>query len=365
MVYVYCRKPDNSDKESPISIIQKWVKDNNVTIDEIVFDDEVKQKESFEKRKLGLYVIPKLKDGDILLATEVSCLARSAIELDRLFNTILRNTKVRVVCISLDIDINYDSLSLKGSSDLKHISFAANLQKRLVHECTKAALASKRNKGVKLGAANAKYQANRASKSKEEHKKINANRGHLKNLNYYESKDIQSLFKIMRIVYGGKICKGDPLSWSWDLINTKGGKAEKILELMKAYNEKDSELFKKWDFSSPLLIGRFRAHLASVRKSVEILKNWNSNNKELSVANNKVSNHNLSEKEKKQAQEFLSDISSFIDEITLSEDNSNDTSSNNLDKRTDNDGVMSNIFESEEKAIKISADSISKFRKKK
>ena len=365
MVYVYCRKPDNSDNESPISIIQKWVKDNNVAIDEIVFDDEVKQKDSFEKRKLGRYIIPKLKDGDILLTTEVSCLARSAIELDRLFNTVLQNTKVRVVCISLDIDIDYDSLSLKGSSDLKHISFAANLQKRLATEYTKAALASKRNKGVKMGAASEKYKANKALKSKDEHKKINAKRGHHKNLKYYESKDIQSLFKIMRIVYGGKICKGDPLSWSWDLINTKGGKADKILELMKAYNEKDSELFSKWDFSSPLLLRRFRAHLESVRNSVEKLKSWNRDNIELSVVNNNESNLNLSEEEKKQAQGLLSDISNFVDETTLSEDNSNDTTSNNLDERTDNDGNMSNKYGSEEKAIKISADSISKFRNKK
>ena len=365
MVYVYCRKPDNSDNESPISIIQKWVKDNNVTIDEIVFDDEVKQKDSFENRKLGRYIIPKLKDGDILLTTEVSCLARSAIELDRLFNTVLRNTKVRVVCISLDIDINYDSLSLKGSSDLKHISFAANLQKRLVHEYTKAALASKKKQGIKLGADSPIYKANKAKKSKDEQKIINANRGHLKNLNYYESRDIQSLFKIMRIVYGGKICKGDPLSWSWDLINTKGGKAEKILELMKAYNEKDSELFKKWDFSSPLLIGRFRAHLASVRKSVEKLKNWNRDNIELSVATYNENNLNLSEKEIKQAQELLSDFSNYIDENALSEDKSNDTTSNNLDDRMDNNGNMSKKLESEEKAIKISAESILKFRKKK
>ena len=365
MVYVYCRKPDNTEKESPISIIQKWVKDNNVAIDEIVFDDEVKQKDSFEKRKLGRYIIPKLKDGDILLTTEVSCLARSAIELDRLFNTVLRNTKVRVVCISLDIDVDYVSLSLKGSSDLKHISFAANLQNRLATEYTKAALAFKRIKGVKMGAASAKYQANKALKSKDELKEINAKKGHFKNINYLESKDIQTLFKIFRVVYGGKICKGDPLSWSWELINTKGGKAAKILELMKAYNEQDSELFKKWDFSSPLLLRRFRAHLESVRNSVEKLKSWNRDNIELSVDNNNESNLNLSEEEKKQAQGLLSDISNYFDKAALTEDSSNDTTSNILDERMDNDGNMSNKFGSEEKAIKISSDSILKFRNKK
>ena len=134
MVYAFCRNINSEEKETSVILLKKWISENAINIDEIVFDDDVKQNTPLEERQFCTYLLPKIKDGDIIVSTEVSCLGRSAIELDNIFNNILCKKNIRVVCISMDIDINYGSLSLKGASDLKNISFAARLYKQLVHE---------------------------------------------------------------------------------------------------------------------------------------------------------------------------------------------------------------------------------------
>ena len=123
MVYAFCRNINSEEKETSVILLKKWISENAINIDEIVFDDDVKQNTPLEERQFCTYLLPKIKDGDIIVSTEVSCLGRSAIELDNIFNNILCKKNIRVVCISMDIDINYGSLSLKGASDLKNISF--------------------------------------------------------------------------------------------------------------------------------------------------------------------------------------------------------------------------------------------------
>ena len=51
MVYAYCRKDDNHSARS----IENWADNNSIVIDEFVWDDDAKQKDSYDKRKLGIY----------------------------------------------------------------------------------------------------------------------------------------------------------------------------------------------------------------------------------------------------------------------------------------------------------------------
>jgi hypothetical protein len=43
----------------------------------------------------------------------------------------------------------------------------------------------------------------------------------------------------------------DPKDWEWRGINTKCGRRNKMLELMKAFqeNDTDSRIFRNWDFT--------------------------------------------------------------------------------------------------------------------
>ena len=75
MVYAYCRKNNNHSVQS----IEDWAENNSIVIDEFVWDDDAKQKDSYDKRRLGTYLFPKVQVGDIVIISEVSCLGRSAI----------------------------------------------------------------------------------------------------------------------------------------------------------------------------------------------------------------------------------------------------------------------------------------------
>ena len=366
MVYAYCRKPNGNEKDTTISVLQRWLNKNDLKIDEIVFDDDVKQKASFEIRKLGTYILPKLKDGDVIIAPEVSCLGRSAIELDRLFNTVLVDKKIRIVCISMDIDVNYETFSIKSASDLRNISFAAQLHSQLAHEYTKAALNTKKSKGVKLGGASKKYKDTIAKRSKEEIKLINEKKGHSKSFNYYKSKDVQFFFDICRKVYGDEICKGDPLLWDWSQINTKKDNGARLFAMIKECKESDPSLFTKLDASySHTLRVSVRSYLQRIQRTINSLNKWEEGNEKsskdyISKRKNKKTEYENNE-EKKQAQEMLSTFIKIDSGISKYKEH-NEISSNNNGKDIYSDRMIEHDGKNE---IKISEESISKFKKKK
>ena len=156
----------------------------------------------------------------------------------------------------------YESVDFEGSE----IEIAAKLQKTIVHETTKAALATKRNMGVKLGAANEEYQRNLISKSKEEkdffHKKQALTRGR----RYIENPETQAFLQILQAIFN---LNGDISKWDWDVVTTKGIFKDKIFQRMEAF-QKSEGLFHKWDLSKRndrLTHQRLAAYIGSIHRS--------------------------------------------------------------------------------------------------
>ena len=263
MVYAYCRKDDNHSVQS----IEDWAENNSIVIDEFVWDDDAKQKDSYDKRKLGLFLFPKVQKGDILIVSEISCIGRSAIELQRIIDTVFTIKRIRLVCLSINMDVDFANITASESNLLEKFYFAAKLQKVIIHETTKAALAAKRNKGVKMGAASEKYKKHLESKSQEELEYVQIKRRLAKNIKNIEKAETQAFIKILREVFN---LDEDGSKWNWDIVSTKGDYKNQIIQAMEEF-QKTEGVYDKWDFSNyndRRLHGRLCAYINSVRRSL-------------------------------------------------------------------------------------------------
>lgn len=242
MVFAYCRKDDNHSAQR----IKDWADNNTIIIDEFVWEDETKQKDTFDKRELGMYLFPKVKEGDLLIVSEVSCIGRSAIELQRIIESVFVIKRIRIVCLSMNFDIDFAKITALDSNLLEMFFFAAKLQKTIIHEMTKAALAAKKNKGVKLGAANDKYKNNLMSKSQKEIDYIHLKHGLTKNKRYIDNPETKAFIKILIKVFN---LDEDFCKWDWEIVTTKGHYKNLIYKMMHSL-QKSEGFFIKWDFNN-------------------------------------------------------------------------------------------------------------------
>lgn len=263
MVYAYCRKDDNHSVQS----IENWADNNSIVVDEFVWDDDAKQKDSYDKRKLGIFIFPKLQESDLLIVSEVSCIGRSAIELQRIIDSVFAKKRIRLVCLSINMDVDFARITSMDSNLLEKFSFAAKLQKTLIHETTRAALSAKRNRGVKLGGASEKWKQNLMSKSQDEIHYVGFKKGFTKNKRYVDKPDTKAIVKILIETFN---LDEDISKWDWDVITTKGHYKEKILKMMEYY-QKSEGLFTKWNFSNindKILRNRLCAYLQRIQGSL-------------------------------------------------------------------------------------------------
>ena len=135
---------------------------------------------------------------------------------------------------------------------LNNFSFAAQLEKQLISERTLSALEVKRKQGVKFGAASCKYKMNRAKKNVEQIKEEQMKKGQCKRARYQQSRDVQAFLRVLRNVMPEQCEAESPASWEWNGMDTKCGRKDKMLAMMKDYKEMDAEgkLFRKWDFDT-------------------------------------------------------------------------------------------------------------------
>lgn len=267
MVYAYYRRLSEQNTEKVIQQIYQWAEKHGMQIDEIMWEDFVKPKTPIEKRNLALHLLPKLKDGDVLIVSQLSCLGRSAAELDMFFNNILKSRSIRIVCIPIELDIDFANLKSSDLITLEKIAYAAKLQGFLSHEVTESALLARREGGVKLGAASKKYIEKRKNKTEEEKKLEAQKRGYSRSKKFFENKDVITLIEVLKRVFN-EACIGDIYEWNWDLINTKVYNRIKILSLIKKYKEEDPTLFQDWDFTGDILSVRLQLKLNSKISSI-------------------------------------------------------------------------------------------------
>lgn len=146
MIYAYIRvSTEMQDLSSQEFEIRNYCAQQRITVDKWI-SEAVSGTVAIERRSLGR-MIRKMKRGDQLICTEISRLGRNMLMIMSILN----------LCLSRGISIHTikDRFDLSDNINSKIIAFAfalaAEIERNLISQRTKEALAVKKTQGVKLG----------------------------------------------------------------------------------------------------------------------------------------------------------------------------------------------------------------------
>jgi len=146
MIYGYIRvSTDKQNTQNQIYEIKKFCDKNNVIIDKWV-TETISATKNINKRKLGR-LIKNLNDGDIVIASELSRLGRKLLEVMSILNQCAnKNAKIWTIKDNFRLDTDIQSKVLAFAFGL-----AAEIERNLISQRTKEALAARRASGMVLG----------------------------------------------------------------------------------------------------------------------------------------------------------------------------------------------------------------------
>jgi DNA invertase Pin-like site-specific DNA recombinase len=146
MHYGYIRvSTDKQTVENQRFEINRFCKEANINID-VWIEETISGTKEPEKRKLGIG-LHKMQKGDVLICAELSRLGRSLLMIMAILNDCMKNN-IQVWTIK-------DNYRLGSDISSKVLAFAfglsAEIERNLISQRTKEALARKRAEGVVLG----------------------------------------------------------------------------------------------------------------------------------------------------------------------------------------------------------------------
>ena len=144
--YAYIRvSTDKQDTENQRYEILKYANEKKLGNVEFI-EETVSGRKSWKDRKIG-DLIPKLQKGDVLIVTELSRLGRSMLEIMELLSILLR--------AGVELHVVKNNQVLKDDLQSKvfamAFSIAAEIERELISQRTKEALARLKKQGKKLG----------------------------------------------------------------------------------------------------------------------------------------------------------------------------------------------------------------------
>jgi DNA invertase Pin-like site-specific DNA recombinase len=147
MTYAYLRvSTDKQDYENQKTGVVAMAERMGLTIDKEILDDGVSGAKDPKKRELGKW-LRKMHKGDTLLCSEISRLGRELYMIMRILEYLSKN--------EIHLHTDKDNFHLCDDIQSKVLAFAfglsAEIERRLISQRTKEALARKRAEGVQLG----------------------------------------------------------------------------------------------------------------------------------------------------------------------------------------------------------------------
>lgn len=187
-------------------------------------------------------------------------------KLDRLARDVEFTFKV----INTGIEIHFCDMPQVNTMILGVFAAVAQYERELTSKRTRDALAAKKARGEKVGAASDKWAASYAAKSDEQKRTEHAKHGASKNDAYLASRDVQAILKAIRNVFPDACKHDNPCRWVWGRINTTKEPRLRVLALMRDYKDMDTTftLFTDWDFTD-ITTEQIRVKLASTIKSIK------------------------------------------------------------------------------------------------
>ena len=155
MIYAYIRvSTETQSYDGQHYEIDSYCRRNSIAVDKWI-EENVSGTKSIEKRTLGR-LLKKMKKGDMLICTELSRLGRNMMMVMSILNTCSQRG-VHIHSIKDNFDLTND---LNAKIIAFAFSLAAEIERNLISQRTKEALAAKKKSGIKLGrpkGASSKY----------------------------------------------------------------------------------------------------------------------------------------------------------------------------------------------------------------
>lgn len=142
--YVYTRvSTEHQTLDQQLNSIDNYLKMRGLKIDELVSDEGISGGVSYKHRKL-YDLLQEMQPGDALVVSEISRLGRSMSDLNKLVNDELKPKKLRLIVISMGLDLDCANLKAIDEMILFAFGFSAQIEKEMIQERTRNALEARK-----------------------------------------------------------------------------------------------------------------------------------------------------------------------------------------------------------------------------
>lgn len=140
-IYLYSRvSTSEQDLTQQRYKVQTYLDSKGLTLTGEIADKDVSgYKVSYKNRGLA-NLIDMMQEGDCLICSELSRLARTMADINRLINDDLKPRKLRLIIVSMGIDLDCSRMKAIDELILQNIAFSAQVEAEMIQSRTQSAL---------------------------------------------------------------------------------------------------------------------------------------------------------------------------------------------------------------------------------